>query len=190
MKTIRAWSISVFNHFVLCCVCWTWSQEVPCRTTLHVNRSSFEAPFSVKMILDAISLVDCLVFVIFLTPQLFIQAGPIATLGLFFQITPFLGKQPLLQSTFSSKLLSDTPFSTHPSADLGPRAISHSFRQTITLCPKCHSFPGHCDPLCTLCLWANRCEHWSSLLFQTRGLPFPAVSHVAERVFELAIWSL
>lgn len=41
------------------------------------------------MILDQISLLDCLAFVIFLTPQLFIQVGALATIKCLVQILPF-----------------------------------------------------------------------------------------------------
>lgn len=42
------------------------------------------------MILGAVSLVDCLIFVIFLGPQLLYQAGLISTLVVVAKVLPFL----------------------------------------------------------------------------------------------------
>lgn len=44
----------------------------------------------VKMILGPVSLVDCLVFVIFLIPQLLYQAGIFASLLVVLKVLPFL----------------------------------------------------------------------------------------------------
>ena len=43
------------------------------------------------MILEAISLLDCAVFVLLLVPQLLYQLGPITTVRTVVQVLPFLG---------------------------------------------------------------------------------------------------
>ena len=42
------------------------------------------------MILGAISLVDCFAFVVFLVPQLFLQAGLVQTFTTVLKVVPFL----------------------------------------------------------------------------------------------------
>jgi acetyl esterase/lipase len=52
-----------------------------------------QPPFD-KMILGPVSLLDCVVFVIFLIPQLLYQAGPLSTLLMVCKVLPFLSKSP------------------------------------------------------------------------------------------------
>ena len=47
------------------------------------------------MILGPISLLDCLVFVIFLIPNLLIQVGIFGTIGLVVKLVPFFGTLPI-----------------------------------------------------------------------------------------------
>jgi hypothetical protein len=48
------------------------------------------------MILGPVSLLDCLVFVIALVPQLLIQAGPLSTLLVVVKVLPFLSMYPCI----------------------------------------------------------------------------------------------
>lgn len=43
------------------------------------------------MLLGPVSYLDCLVFILFLAPQLLLQAGLVHTLAVVIQVLPFLG---------------------------------------------------------------------------------------------------
>ena len=83
------------------------------------------------MILDSISLVDCLVFVLFLIPQLLIQAGLYQTLFLL-KVVPFLlCRLPyqLISERYLTRKENQTPFVKNASVfqDLVIRCVRYAF---------------------------------------------------------------
>jgi hypothetical protein len=130
------------------------------------------------MILDQISLVDCIVFLVFLTPQLIIHVGLFTTALWVIQALPFLGK--LWCTTYAFSLADSLTIaldSSKTSVPIYTRTIFHAEETTNSICPTGDALSGRGHPLCAICICQYACVYWQSLFLETGDLAIPSLSN-------------
>ena len=102
------------------------------------------------MILGPISLIDCVVFVIFLLPNLLVVAG-LRTLVLV-KVLPFL----LLKLPYQF---------------FRERYLTKKEKRSC-LCPESLNIRGYCHSMRQVCIREHSSWHWKGFLFKMGGIPF------------------
>lgn len=141
------------------------------------------------MILGPVSLIDCLVFLIFLTPQLLIEAGIFATLRAAIPALPYLceyrpdgvgrGYSSCKYPSNSGGLNSDTaPDSVRQGA------ISYARRISIPIRPPIFYLRGHCYPLRPVCLCKHPNQCRQSIFLRQGCIAVSPMAHVEARLHQ------
>lgn len=133
------------------------------------------------MILGQISWADCLVFLIFLAPQLLIHIGLIETAICGIKALPFLRQYPEHSLSDSSRELTTNDSNT-TSVRSDQRTSLYTARPAHALCSAGLHIPRHCHPLCTICLRRDARQNWQSLLLQGRSIAFCSIPHGPARL--------
>ena len=113
-------------------------------------------------ILGPISLVDCVVFVICLIPQLFIQAGVLPTFQVVTKVLPFLGMT--LPSNYKSIVLNMISIST--SCPVLSRTVLPAWARSVAILSKRYLISRPRDSMCSICICLYTSIDRTSVLLQ------------------------
>ena len=127
-----------------------------------------------KMMLGQISYLDCLVFLIFLAPQLLIQINVLELAVCIVQALPFLCKfcEIFLLESAPAELTS-----LRVAIPIHSRALLHAQERQVAVCEASNAFSGLCNSLRSLCLRLFSSEDWAGVLFERRCSSFHEVSY-------------
>lgn len=145
------------------------------------------------MILGPISYLDCIVFCVFLAPQLLLELGLIETIQIILQVLPFLGTFSDTMGCFFSKdgkekgsyvdCTADKfpPLMTHNSLPtsqaIHPRALPPREKGPARLRPAGYPFRGRRGPVRTLRLCLYPAQDWARLFWKEHR---PALDEMAD----------
>jgi hypothetical protein len=135
------------------------------------------------MILGQISFLDCIVFLVLLTPQLLFHVGLFTTALWIIQALPFLGKigvKPLLILTDG---LTNNLDSSKAALSIYTRTLFHAQEIADTICGTGDTIPRCGHSLCTLCIQVYARIHRKSVLFETGGFAVPSLSNASAWLF-------
>jgi hypothetical protein len=152
------------------------------------------------MILGPISLIDCVVFMVFLVPQLLYQVGLVATVTTVLNVLPFLGTDPSpsfrvrpnLRGIPRIGVVNDIgltiglAFRFPIALPARPGAVSYPETGAVAFRPAGLLLPGPGRPLRQVCVCKHPRPDLSRLLLQAGRLPVHMLSLAAPWLSELA----
>lgn len=168
------------HHWFLPTTHPTQPLQLPISLSLHV--------YTAIMILNQISYLDCIAFLIFLAPQLLIRVGLIETVSCVVTALPFfcmiLPIHPRVPPEIESLGLTNissipTPLPIHK------RAFPHTPIPKIPFQPTRHSLSRFRHPLRSLCFRQHPSQDWQSVLFKGRRIALFLVPHVEAWIHEI-----